>query len=73
MAKRVNLISNLSNLRRERHLEALYSSSTCFQIISVAEERLSTFHINLKSNDVWPMGLIVFATKLLLARIANNP
>ena len=49
MAKRVHLISNLSNLRQERRLEALYSSGTCFQIISVAEERLSTFHINLKT------------------------
>ena len=45
MAKRVNLISNLSNLRQERRLEAIYSSGTCFQIISIAEERLSTFRI----------------------------
>ena len=49
MAKRVNLISNLSNLRQERRLEAIYSSGTCFQIISIAEERLSTFRINLKT------------------------
>ena len=41
-AKRVNLISNLSNIRGERHLEDLYSSGTCtgryFQIISVYDE-----------------------------------
>ena len=49
MAKRVKLISNLSNLRQERRLEALHSSETCFQIISVVEERLSTFRINLKT------------------------
>ena len=43
MAKRVNLISNLSNLHRERHLEALYSSGTCFKIISVADKSYQHF------------------------------
>ena len=45
----INLVSNLSSLSHEPRLEALYSSGTCFQIISVAEERLSTFCINLKT------------------------
>ena len=36
--KRVILISNLSNSHRERRLEALYSSGTYFQIISVSDE-----------------------------------
>ena len=37
------------NLCQERRIEALYSSGTCFQMISVAEEKLSTFRINLKT------------------------
>ena len=39
LAKRVNLISKLSNLRRERRREALNSCVTCFKIVSVAEEK----------------------------------
>ena len=41
--KRVNFISNLSNLRRELRLEALYLSGTCFQIISLADEGYQHF------------------------------
>ena len=43
MAKRVNCISNLSNLRRKRRLEALYSSDTCFQNIFYADEGYQLF------------------------------
>ena len=46
MAKRVNCISNLSNLRREQHLEDQYSSGICFQIISVADETYKLFPYN---------------------------
>ena len=49
MGKRVNFISNLSNLCQEGHLETLHSSGTCFQTTSIAEERLSIFRIILKT------------------------
>ena len=84
MAKRVNLISNLSNLRREQRLEALYPSGTCSQIISVPEERLSTFHINLKTclsrpssatEKVWkwlPISLTGISIRPILTFKSNN-
>ena len=43
MAKRANLISNLTNLHRERRLEALYLSSKCFQIFPFADEGYQLF------------------------------
>ena len=44
MAKKSKFISNLSNLHRRRCLKDLFSSGTCFQIISNADEDYQFLH-----------------------------